>query len=340
MILVDEAVQRLNSAGRTYGVTMRPWSRRSKHRRQVLEIEESIAPLRLPMELRSFWNSWNPASLEWPCLDGFIALRHLLERRDMEHPVAPAILLPIADWASSRIWVELASATHPGGRVFRGNVDDSHVDLWSFGISGLVELLALGFERDLIDEREGGLHRSHLEALATSRVREHVSATSPRRIEAVDRSRFPAHWLSAEGLAPNHFDIRGATHTIEEFKSAREVNSNMRATLQGFYENTVCGGPIRGCIGTFHDDSGEMQVFVPLLSGLAGAIGQDGEVELDVLSFTPNGTGFEELSARRDLQVAASMGVDDLGNDLILRLTEQLKDLDTSIVVTGLRPIR
>lgn len=340
MILVDEAIERLNFSGRPYGVSIRPWSRRSKHRRHIGEIEEAIAPLRLPMELRSFWNTWDPSTVQWPCLEGFIPIHALLEQRERERPIAPAILLPIADWANTRLWIELASASHPGGRIFRGEDNDSHVDLWAFGMSGLFDLLALAFERDLVDTARGGLHRTHLEALATREVREFVSASAPRRIESVDRSRFPAHWLSADGLPPDHFNLRGPSHTVDEFKTDRQANPGVRATLRGYYSNTVCGGPIRGCVGTFHDDSGEIQVFVPLLAGLAGAIGQDGEVELDVLSFTPHGSELDQMSARNDMQVAADMGVSDLGNDVILRLTEQLKDLDTSIVVTGLRPIR
>lgn len=339
MILVDEALEHLNAAGSAYGISVRPWSRRSKHARHILEIEEMVAPLRLPMELRAFWHSWNPASLEWPCLDGLIPVHHILATRELALPVAPAILLPIADWADSRIWIELASASHPGGRIFRGHEADTHVDLWSFGVSGLFEQFALAFERHLIDD-DGGFHRAHLEALITREIRGHVSAQAPRRIEAVDRSRFPAHWLTAEGFSPDHFDIRGATHTVSDFTNARNEMAHVRATLQGYYENTVCGGPIRGCVGTFRDTTGEIQVFVPLLPGLAGAIGRDGEVELDVLSFSGQGTGVDTLSARDEMQRATDMGVTDLGNDVVLRLTEQLKELDTSIVVTGLRPIR
>ena len=340
MILVNEAIERLNRAGEPYGVQMSGWSRRSKHRRQVLEIEEVVAPLRLPMELRSLWHVWNPASLGRPCLDGFIPVDEILARRELEIPLSPAVLLPIASWNGGTIWTELASATHPGGRVFRGDDNSTHVDLWAFGVSGLFELLALGFERQIIDSSHGGFDTSELEALATSQVREHVSSISPRRIEAVDRSRFPAHWLSADGLPVDHYVLRGATHTVEEFTQERSKSPQMRATLRGEYENSICGGPIRGCVGTFADTTGEMQVFVPLLAGLAGAIGMDGEVELDVLSFAPNGTPLDSLQARDDMQTATDMGVADVGNDVILRLAEQMRDLDTSIVVTGLRPVR
>lgn len=340
MILVDEAVERLNLAGRKYGVSLGRWPRRANPQRHLEEIEGAIAPLRVPREIRSFWNSWDPSTLEFPCLDRFFALNDLLEQRTLERPVSPAVLLPIADWDRSRVWVELASAVHPGGRIFRGTADESHVDLWAFDIAGFFEILAVAFERDLIDDTTGGLHRSHLEAVATSQVREHVSALSPRRIEAIDRSRYPRHWLSAEGLPADHFELRGPTHTVESFKAARIANPQLRATLRGFYENTVCGGPISGCVGTFQDTSGELQVFVPLLAGLAGAVGQRGEAELDVMCVAPQGIGVESLEARNDMQRAADMGVADMGNDVVLRLAEQMKNLDTSIVVTGLRPIR
>ncbi len=340
MILVDEAVKRLNTAGRGYGAVITPWSRRSKHRRTINEIEELVAPLQLPLELRSFWNTWDPGSAKWPCLDGFVPLDELAERYERERPLSPAVLLPIAGWGLSIIWVELGTATHPGGRVFRSNDDETFVDLWSFDLSGFFELLAGAFERELIDDVTGSLHRSHLEALATSHVREHVSALSPRRIESIDRSRYPAHWLSAEGLPADHFAIRGPSHTVAEFIEARIDNPQVRATLHGHYENTICGGPIRGCIGSFRDDTGEIQVFVPLLAGLTGAIGRDGEVELDVLAFAPGGTSFDGLSAKDDMQLAADMGVADLGNEVVVRLAAQMANLDTSIVATGLRPIR
>ena len=340
MILVDEAVERFNNAGRPYGVAVRPWSRRAKQRRMIAEIEQAILPLQLPMELRSFWNVWDPSTVEWPCLDGFVSLKHVLDRRDLSRPLSPAILLPFADWSRNRIWIELASDAHPGGRIFRGDIEQSHVDLWAFGVSELLDMLATAFERDLIDELGGGLHQSHLEAVATHQVREHVSAIAPRRVEALDRSSFPPHWLSAEGLTPEHFALRGATHTIEDFTSARETDGHVSATLTGYYENSICGGPIRGCIGTLVDDTGEIQVFVPLLSRLAGAMGWDGQVELDVVAFEPHGTGLDQLSARNEMQRAADMGIADLGNEVVLRLAEQMKDLDTSIVVTGLRPVR
>lgn len=340
MILIEEAVQRFNLAGRPYGVTVRPWSRRSKHVRKIQNIEEQLSPFQLPLELRSFWNDWNPDSIQWPCLDGFIPLDGVLERRNRERPISPAILLPIAQWTESTIWIELATKSHPGGRVFRGGLDDTHVDLWAFGISGLLDLLALGFEQDLIDARHGGYEDSHLEALATRHVREHVSRVSPRRIEATDRSQQPDHWMAAEGLSPEHFELRGATHTVESFIKAREQDPELRATLRGYFQNTICGGSISGCVGTLTDDTGTLQVFVPLVADLTGAIGRDGDVEIDVFSLSSVSHELDHSGIRRELRRVTSTRQKDLGREAVTRLSEQLRDLDTTIVVTGLRSIR
>lgn len=340
MILIEEAVQRFNLAGRPYGVSVRSWSRRSKPARKIEYIEQQLSPLRLPIELRSFWNAWNPDTIKWPCLDGFLSLDHIVERRSLERPVSPAVLLPIARWKESLIWVELATDSHPGGRVFRGGLNDTHVDLWAFGISSLLDLLALGFEQDLIDTQNGGYHNSHLEALATRHVREHVSRQSPRRIEATDRSQQPDHWLAAEGLTREHFELRGATHTVQSFIEERERDPELRATLSGYFQNTICGGSISGCVGTLTDDTGTLQVFVPLVADLTGAIGRDGDVEIDVFSLSSVSEELDHSGIRRELRRVTTSRQQDLGREAVTRLSQQLRDLDTTIVVTGLRAIR
>ena len=142
MILIEEAVNRLNTSGQRYGVSVQTWSRRSKYRRHFVEVEELVAPLQIPVELRSLWNTWDPSSLKRPCLDGLLPIDRIAERYQAGRPLSPAILLPVADWDDVSVWVELATATHPGGRVFRASETESFVDLWSFDVSGFLNLLA------------------------------------------------------------------------------------------------------------------------------------------------------------------------------------------------------
>lgn len=340
MILIEEAVERFNLAGRPYGVNVRPWSRRSKQQQKVEHIEAQLSPLRLPLELRSFWNVWNPESAPWPCLDGFLSLDAVLERQHLQRPVSPAILLPIARWNEGHIWIELATDSHPGGRIFRGGIDDSHVDLWAFGLSGLFDLLAMGFQQDLIDTRQGGFDNSQFEALATRHVREHVSNVSPRRIEAIDRSQQPDHWLAAEGLSRAHFELRGPSHTVESFLEERQRNPKLRATLSGYFTNTICGGSISGCVGTLTDDSGTLQVFVPLVADLSAAIGRDGEVEIDVFALEHAPTEVNHSVIKREIRRVTSRRTEEIGTEAVMRLSEQMRELDTTVVVTGLRSIK
>ncbi len=343
MILVDEAVKRFNNAGAPYGVRVAPWGGRAKTRRKNLAhldaLASAIAPLHLPVEFRAFLDRWDPASLEWPVFDGCIPVQHLVERRAMERPASSATLLPIADWNHGRIWIELASQDHPGGRIFHSYYDEGVLSLWGFGFSNLLDLLSDAFERDLIDDRTGSLHERHFQAVIKRSLDVLIGPDAPRTFAEFDRYSYPEHWLRVEGLGADHFALRGATHSVEDFVIQRGQTASVAATLVGTYENGVGGGPLRGSIGTFRDSSGSLQVFVPQLTGLTGAIGTMGGVEIDVIAVAPNGEGLQSLSARNELQRAVLAGKSDYSNDIIVRLFEQMKDLDTSVVVTGMRPI-
>lgn len=340
MILLDEAVERCNRAGRPYGIRIDPWRRRSNPRRWVAEIEAAIAPLTLPTELRAFWMQWNPATLVAPVFDGFIPLEQIVERRSIDCPPCPSILLPIADWAYARIWIELANDDHPGGRVFHSYHDESELTLWAFGFSGLLDLVSEALELDAIDDRAGSFHAAEMERIIRHSLDDSMPVGAPRRFEGIDRSRFPEHWQRGEGLATDHFELRGASHSVGAFLSERERSSHVVATLSGLYQTSVGGGPLHGCVGTFEDSTGTIQVFIPQRTAISGAVGDHGAVEIDVVSVEPNGTDLNSLTARQELQRAAQVGKLDYGNDLLQRLFEQMKYLDTSIIVTGMRPIR
>lgn len=347
MILVDEAVDRLNNAGAPYGVRVAPWATRrllrAKQRNtsasDINQLERSIAPLELPTEFRTFITRWDPSSLQWPVFDGLIPVKHLAERRSMERPASAEVLLPIADWGHSRIWLELASGSHPGGRIFQSYYDENQLGLWAFGFSNLLDLVSTAFERDLIDDRTGSLHERHFHAVVKRSLDSLIGVDGPRVFPEFDRQSYPAHWLAAEGLGPEHFALRGATHSVEDFRDQRSTHTSLVATLVGTYESGVGGGPLRGSIGTFSDATGSIQVFVPQLTGLSGGTGAGGAVEIDVFAVQPNGEGLQSLSAKAELQRAVRAGQYDYSNDLIVRLFEQMKDLDTSVVVTGMRPV-
>lgn len=340
MILLDESVERFNRAGRAYGLRLDLWTRRTKARSILAEIEADIFPLELPVELRALWSRWNPSTLRSPAFDGFIPLDQIVDRRAIDCPPCPSVLLPIADWSHARIWMELASEDHPGGRVFHSYHDESELSLWAFGMSALLDLISTALERDAIDDRTGMIHARHMEQIIASALDDVLPPSAPRRVEGADRSRFPDHWQRAEGLSEDHFVLRGATHTVAGFLEQRETDTQIAATLSGVYQTSVGGGPLHGCIGTFDDGTGSLQVFIPQMTAVVGAVGHDGAVEIDVVAVAPNGADLNSLSARNELQRAAHIGFFDYGKDMMERLIEQMKYLDTSIVVTSMRPIR
>ncbi len=339
MILLHEAIERFNDSARPYGIRVSPWRRRARAARLVSEIERVIAPLELPAELRTFWLTYDPSTVVRPALHGFIPLQEAKERRFLDCPPAPRVLFPFADWTHSRVWVELATKDHPGGRVFHTYHDESEASLWAFGVSELFDLMSVAFDRDIIDDRQGGLHARNFEALVRRQLNQTVGAETPRRFEAVDRSQFPAHWQLAEGLGHDHFELRGATHSVATLQRERQDSESVSATMQGRFTFDVGGGPLDGCVGTFADDSGSVQIFVPHNAAVTGSLGEAGRVEIDVVAMQPNGSHLESLSARKDLEHAltADLSVDD--QDLFMRLMQEMRNLDTSVVATALRPI-
>lgn len=340
MILLEEAVARFNAAGRAYGVVVKPWRSLRRTRQLLTDVERAIEPLRLPQELKTFWATYDPSTIAAPALEGFIPLEFAVERREIDCPPAPQVLLPIADWTQSRVFIELESDNHPGGRIFHGYHDETEVSLWAFGISGLLDVLSSAFERDMLDDRLGTLDQRSLHRLVEAQLDEILEPSAPRQFEAVDRSCFTPHWQFAEGLAFDYFELRGATHTVASLEDERHRKSNVTATLVGHFRATVGGGPLGGTMGVLTDESGSMQVFVPQSTAVAGAVGPTGEVEMDVFAVPMAGADLDSIDEHRELQQAVRGGWAFDERALVDRLFSQLHELDMSIVATALRPIR
>ncbi len=340
MILLEEAVARFNTAGRLYGVALRPWRSLRRPRQLLADVESAIDPLRLPDELKHFWATYDPSTICEPALNGFIPLEFAVERREIDCPPAPQVLMPIADWGPSRVFIELETDNHPGGRIFHGYHDETEVSLWAFGVSGLLDVLSEAFEADLLDDRSGTLDHRAVHRLIHTRLDESLEPSIPRHFEAVDRSRFSSHWQFAEGLAFDYYELRGATHSVAALEDERHRATKVTATLVGTFRATIGGGPLGGTMGVLSDESGSVQVFVPQSTAVAGAIGPTGEVEMDVFAVPVVGADLDSIEGHRELQQAVRSGSAFDERAMVDRLFSQLHDLDMSIVATALRPIR
>ena len=289
----------------------------------------------------AFWTKWDPSTIGPPALEGFLPLERIADCRRLDCPPCPLILLPIADVHGGRVWVELASAGHPGGRIFHSAFDESVATLWAVGLSDLLDSLSCAFERDAIDERSFSIDAEELGRIIDDRLDQTLAPGVDRQVEAIDRSRQPSHWQRAEGLDSSHFALRGSSHTVAEFDAARHGGgAGEPATLVGTYRDSVGGGPLRGNVGEFADATGSLQVFVPESTLRLGAIGAGGLVEIDAVAMRRNGIGIDTMSARAELQLAASLGTSEVSNELLGRLAEEMSRLDTSVIVTAMRPIR
>ena len=341
MILLDEATARFTSASRPYGVRFRRWSRLADPRQHLDRIQDEIRPLGLPDELAAFWSTWDPSTIGPPVLDGFIPLSRVVAERRLDCPPCPLILLPLAHVYDGRVWVELATSVHPGGRIFHSSFDDSVAHLWAVGISDLLDVLSVALECDAIEDRAATIDPVRLSRFIDERLDSVLAPGVPRRFEGMDRSRQPEHWRRAEGLTDEHFRLRGRTHTVSELEAARRRGGiGEPATMVGTYRDSIGGGPIRGTVGVFDDHTGSVQVFVPQATTVSGAIGSGGRVEIDVVAMRPEGNAIEAMSTRAELQLAASLGAVDVSTDLLRRLAEEMSRLDTSVIVTAMRPIR
>jgi hypothetical protein len=212
---------------------------------EVLErIASAIAPLRLPADLRRFWERIDPLTLR---ADVFPTLREpqfALQswRREREKfPQLPAILFLVGYESWSCMSIELDGVDSVGGALFQWSLEDGDFHLGYHGLGDwlarIAELVRAGsYERQarqdgsaslrIVDEwdeirsaalRAGGsIHPIYGETTAVPR----------------DPRDWPAHWLRAAGIESSDVIARGATATIAELL-ASDPASELRATIAG-----------------------------------------------------------------------------------------------------------
>jgi hypothetical protein len=191
-------------------------------------IDETIAPMSLPAQVRRFWQRVDPRSLcvwAYPApIDPGLALDTWKQHRDEFPAIAPRALFLVgyASWACMS--VELDSPHSSGGSLFEWRLEDGDFYLRYHDLSGwldwITELLLAGeFERReggtgemlLLTDPHASLPRNALPAPASSSP-VHGDITAYERAPL----RWPAHWQRLSGIDPEDVVPRGATHTISE----------------------------------------------------------------------------------------------------------------------------
>jgi hypothetical protein len=211
-------------------------------------IDAAIAPLRLPLQLRRFWERVDPATLRvWAFpqpVGAEFALDSWIEQREEFPGMAPAALFLVGYESWNCMSVELVSPLGEGGSLFEWRLEDGGFYLryhqlsdWLDRITSLV--LDGSFERRVgaagpvlhLQDPVAGL------ALAAPRGKlpphpVYGDATSiPREVR-----RWPVHWQRLSGIDPGDIRPRGATHSIAEVLASDSADP-LEATIAGRVED-------------------------------------------------------------------------------------------------------
>jgi hypothetical protein len=305
---IDEKLSVLARALQERGVE----SPKSPEDTKVLdEIDAAIAPLRLPAEIRRFWELVDPYSLRIepsPCFTGPAFALDAWRGHVTETPgMVPRVLFPVAYESHAFAMVELHGAdTHDGGAIF----------FWAYDSSDFSPMFAR--LDDLLDDV--------LDALATDRVRRHhdrllVTATATdgeslltayppvhhavhgtlERIPAA-MAAWPERWLLRSGIGPDRRQPHGADHTIAEVIAAMSggpVRARIHATVEGL------AGSGEGATVVVSDGTGKMRIWCPAeLTALGPGLGASFELQIVAVRHSTVPTSAEASTAPVSAELA------------------------------------
>ncbi|MEM9464474.1 MAG: hypothetical protein AAGA90_03835 [Actinomycetota bacterium] len=251
----------------------------------------------------------------------------------------PKILWPIMSYANGSILVELETDAHPGGRCFASWPEDGDGNLWAFDVAGLIDLVADAAIAGGVETHgnfasfDGGvLHR-----LVDERVGS-LPGLADRHFDIYDRPAWPSHWLEFEGEGAERWQLRGATHTVDEFDLAREAGPTTGTVIATF--RTALGGGY-GDFGRVSDASGWMNAFIPVeLFRRVNFVSQR-LCELDLIGFPEFGDGPGSIGPIVcDLMRAHYPEYDaDAAGEAFERMFAQERRLDRSVLIVDARPV-
>jgi hypothetical protein len=292
---VDSALDRLVAALAAAGM---PPPRAPESMVPLDELERAIAPLRLPDDLRRFWQRVDPLTMgfrTWPEIgrpeDALVAWR-------MEHDEFPGqnpgALVQIAYTSQSCMCVELDVGDIGGGALFASYIPDGEYERRFNGLGAWLADIAGHVEggRFVRCEYPGQLYLAvpDQETEELEEAQRTPPAPHPVHGDVVhigsDILDWPEHWQRATGLDAADLELRGATHTIAELLSLPSAQRT-RATIVGRVVHLLgSGATIRVRVD---DGSAAIEVVCPAATTMLGP-SIDDWFEFDVV-VEPDGPG-------------------------------------------------
>ena len=266
---IDRAIDRLDDALRSAELA---GLEAPDDSRALDEVDEAVAPYRLPLDLRRFWervvfsklsiSGWRLANLCDPA--DALATHRMNNEPEFAGLFGPPLLFPIAQISGEQWSVELASEWSEGGPVFSYEIAPAHrIEYPAF--VDLVEVYA-----ELVEGRAFevfGEHHSLLLEPEQEKQEARFRETWPHplygdaREVSTDPVGWPAHWLAAAGIDPQSRVPRGATHTIAEL-----VEGAQSGEVVGRVVGTVAwvGGSSDGVLAVVDDGATQLDVWCPI----------------------------------------------------------------------------
>jgi len=208
------------------------------------EIEATIAPLRLPGDVRTFWARVDPSTLNFSVWMMFrspeSSLRLWRSGRDEFPGLWPAMLFTVAAEGWVSVSVELDGPQRRRGQLLQWAVDGGdfrpgyrHLGDWLMHIAALISNGS--YERTIWKEGVAFL-RVEDEWSEWRDLPADLIGTHPIYGDAMslprDPLQWPAHWQRAAGIEEEDLHARGTTHKIADLL-ASDPAFEVRATIEG-----------------------------------------------------------------------------------------------------------
>jgi hypothetical protein len=233
------------------------------------DLVEVIAPLRLPEELRRFWELVDVGSLafyRYPPIhnpDG----AQCLWNQHLDHVGGvPHVLLPLGYESHAFVFVELHGPQDDmGGSLFSWGYGDTAFCYIGDSITNIIEQVTLALRRGWLEHDEDGdvriLPSPQGSGYLNDRLTEapHPLFGDIASMPGQTRS-WPPRWLTLSGIPLEHLKPAGADHTIAEALSALR-HGHVQARVQGSVMQLA--GTSENVSVTVSDGTAQMQILCP-----------------------------------------------------------------------------
>lgn len=303
-------------------------------------VEDAVAPLSLPEDLRTTWKRFQIAELlPFP---GWIPARLSLDfRSDVEAEHGSTALLQVAYEAHVELSVDLTAPRDVGSALWEVQIEDGMARRRYRSIAAFFAAAAEATRAGILKWQDG---YTQTDDLAWDRLVERwngrVNADDGLGVDEVDLNRpfrWPARWQQLAGLDPLAARPRGPTHDVSTLLATRPTE---QATVAGRIVGLAGGA--EGSRVTLHDASGEMAVWIPPETDPFWQAVIRADVEIDVVLLPSAGSGEAwdvQMTSRQWAVQRAALGHDmAAAQRLVIELSQLFDPSTCDAIAVAVRP--